>query len=97
MEFVVRELPEELFEKAIDLLEKTFFVEETIHVSKKIAECQAKREHSKKFYRLALGAKLSIGCFDEASGELIAVNVMAVESKDDVKIPVRFIEMFRQK
>lgn len=87
--FRIQEIPEELFDEAIDLLDKHLFNEETIHVSKKIAESAEKREISKQFYREAMNEILSIGCFDENSGELVAINVMAVSSKDDEKHEVK--------
>lgn len=89
IKFRIQEIPEELFDKVIDILKKNFFGEETIHVSKKIAESPEQLEFSKGFYRKILDNKLSIGCFDENSGELVAVNVMAVESKNDEKFEVR--------
>lgn len=86
--FQIQEVPEESFDEAIDLLDKYFFAEETVHVSKKIAESEEKRGNSKQLYREVLSDKLSIGCFNENSGELVAVNVMAVSSKDDEKFKV---------
>lgn len=86
--FRIKEIPEELNDETVDLVAKYFFTEETIQVSKKIAESAEKREHYRKFYRGALNSKLSIGCFNEDSGELVAINVMAVSFKDDKKRPV---------
>lgn len=83
--FRIKEIPEEFYDETVDLVEKYFFTEETIQVSKKIAESAEKREYYRKFYRGALNAKLSIGCFNEDTGELVAINVMAVSSKDDEK------------
>lgn len=86
--FRIQEIPEKSFDETIDLLDKYLFTEETIHVSKKIAEREEERETSKQLFREALSEMLSVGCFNENSGELVAVNVMAVVSKDDEKLEV---------
>lgn len=91
LKFRIGELQNENFDRAIDLIEHHFLAEETIHVSKKIAESEEKRENSKGFYRETLEENLSIGCFREDTGELVAINVMVVSSKDDEKMVVSIL------
>lgn len=90
LKFRVQDLPEEYFDEAIEMIVKHFIPEETLAVSKKLAENEEALTIIRMFYKEAFNGKISIGCFKEGTTELIAVNLMTVKSADDENPQVRF-------
>lgn len=90
IKFRVQDLPEELFDEAIELFVKHFITEETLSVSKKLAENDEAVGVIRMFFHEAFQERLSIGCFNENTDELAGVNIMMVKSKDDKNPQVRF-------
>ncbi|CAO1407403.1 unnamed protein product [Diamesa hyperborea] len=80
----VQDLPEEYYEKALELMEKYQLPEETLSASKKLVENQEAFEICKAFVGGVFSEKLSLACFkDGCSDELIAVNVLMIATSDD--------------
>lgn len=79
----VQDLPEEYFEEAVQFLLKNFVPYEPMslglngHQNPKFCDDWAT------FWRKSLSEKFSVACFkDDASNELVGVNVLIVTSKD---------------
>jgi hypothetical protein len=86
IEYVIKDLPEESYEEALELLSKDFATEETLCVARNIVgNPQALNEVCFYWFKL-LGLQLSVGCFaNDGSNELAGVAIMTVNSKDDVE------------
>lgn len=84
IEYQIRELPEELYEQALELLAKDFSTEETLFVAKGIpTNSMALKEVCFDWFR-KLTERISLGCFaNDGSNELAGVAVMTVIHKDD--------------
>lgn len=84
IEYQIRDLPEELYNEALELLASDFVTEETLCVAKNIsANAEATGEVCYFWFKI-LAEKFSVGCFaNDGSNELAGVAIMAVHSKSD--------------
>lgn len=84
IEYQVRDLPEDLFEEALDLLSSNFATEETLCVSKKVVDNPLALSEMCIFWFFILSEKISVGCFaNDGSDELVGVALLSVLGKDD--------------
>lgn len=74
----VQDLPEEYYEKALELMKNYQLPEETLAASKKLVESEDALEICKAFIGGVFMEKLSLACFKDGCDELVAVNVMVV-------------------
>lgn len=92
-DFHISDLTETHWEEALDLLVKYVIPEETF--------CRALKVHKKPNamkimidgYRDLFKKKVSLACFNAATGELVGLNILAVKTKGEIKDPVG-CEMF---
>lgn len=77
----VQDLPEEYFEKAVDLMVKHFLDEETFCACRKLIESEKAVEEFRGLWRRCFTEKLSLACFKDGSDELISVNALMVQFK----------------
>lgn len=90
IEYQIRDLPEELYEEALELLAKDFASEETFCVAKNItANAMALNEICFYWFKV-LTEQLSVGCFaNDGSNALAGVAIMTVNHKDDKQEDLR--------
>jgi len=79
----VQDVPEEYFDRVIDLLTKYYLTEETLCITKKLSDDEKVANEMKALIMGILKRKLSLACFREGSDDLVGVNVMSVAYKDD--------------
>lgn len=84
--YVIKDLPEDRFEEATELMVEFFLTGETICAVAGLADRPLAVKGFRSFYENTFKLKLSIACFCETNNELVAVNVLKVLSKDDPKI-----------
>ena len=78
----VQDLPEEYFEKAVDLMVKHFLDDETFCVCRKLVESEKGVEEFRVLWQSCFTEKLSLACFKDATNELISVNALMVNIQD---------------
>lgn len=84
IDYRVQDLPEELYESALQLYLKEFFPDEVFCSSRKLHEKDFRFNELIDFWREAFKHRLTFACFKEnGDDELVAVNVMVINSKDD--------------
>lgn len=84
VEFVIKDLPEEDYDRAVKLMLDDFIPDETICFCGGLAEDPIGREEMGEFWHGELKNKISIGCYENNdSRKLAGVTVLAVHSKDD--------------
>lgn len=85
VEYRVQDLPEELYESALQLYLKDFFPDEVFCSSRKLQEKDFGFNELIDFWRDAFKNRLTLACFKNNgnNNELVAVNVMVINSKDD--------------
>lgn len=90
IEYVIKELPEERYEEALELLSTDFAPEETLCVAKNIAGNSLALNEVCFYWFKILTEQLSVGCFaNDGSNELVGIAVMTVNSKDDKEEDLR--------
>jgi hypothetical protein len=88
IEYHVQDLPEELFESALNLFAEHYFPYELMSISRNFNEKGFESNGLINFWRDALKSRLSLACFKnngENDNELVAVNIHAIYSKDDTE------------
>jgi hypothetical protein len=89
VDYYVQDLPTELYERAIELMVTDFLPDETMGTAQNVQEIlKTKPESVEEFrsvWRVFANEKLSLACFKSGSNELVAVNFLLVNSKDDIK------------
>lgn len=87
VEYRVQDLPEDYYERAIDLIVTDFVPQETFCLCKKISESSISIQAISDFYRVMFKNRLTIACFrnDGSNDDLVAVNVFQVKSIFDKK------------
>lgn len=84
IEYVIKDLPEERYEEALELLSMDFATEETLCVAKNIANNPLALNEVCFYWFKILTEQLSVGCFaNDGSDELAGVAVMTVNSKNE--------------
>jgi hypothetical protein len=84
VEYRVQDLPEERFEDALDLLVKHFLPDEELNISRGLPDSPEGVKEHRELWAEMIKKKLSIACFkNDGSSELVGVNVLVVNSKDD--------------
>lgn len=83
VEYRVQDLPTERFGEALDLLVKHFLPDEALNICRGLMNSPAGVEEHRQLWAEMLKLRLTIACFK--GDELVGVNVMAVNSKDDPK------------
>lgn len=89
VEYYIQDLTEEHFDKAIELIFKYHTPEETFQKAIKLSEKDYGIELLKYFYRSVLEEKVSLACFASESHEMVALNMLTVETNDN-KEPIPF-------
>lgn len=74
----VQDLPEEYYERALELMANYQLPEETLSASKKLSKNVEALEICKAFVGGVFLEKLSLACFKDGCDELVAVNAMIV-------------------
>lgn len=86
IEYQIRDLPVELYEKALEVLTADFATEETLCVAKDITANKAAMNEVCYFWYQTMKEKFSVGCFaNDGSDELAGVAVMAVWTKGETR------------
>lgn len=75
-EYVIKDIPIERFEEATQFMIKYFFYEETFFRSIKVPEAAMAD-----YYRYVFKQKTSIGCFNQATDEMVGINALTVRTK----------------
>lgn len=84
IEYKVEDLPESLFEAALELLTNDFATDETICASKNITSNEAAMNEIRYFWYKLMKGGFSVGCFaNDGSNDLAGVAVMTVFNKGD--------------
>ncbi|KAG5684454.1 hypothetical protein PVAND_013688 [Polypedilum vanderplanki] len=84
IEYQIKDLPEELYEKALEILTADFATEETLCVAKNITANAAAMNEVCYFWHQTMKEKFSVGCFaNDGSNELAGVAVMTVWTKGE--------------
>lgn len=87
----VQDLPEECFEKAVDLMVNHFLAEETFCACRKLMESEKAVEEFRGLWMNCFREKLSLVCFKDGCDEIISVNALMVSIKDvNTEINVSF-------
>lgn len=82
IEYRVEDLPESMYEEALDLLIKDYAHEETVCVGRKIASNAAAMQEIRTIWQHLMKEKFSVACIaNDGSNELAGVAVMTVYSK----------------
>lgn len=85
-EFVIQDVPEDLFEEACEFMIKYYVREETFLNAIKVPE-SAMLE----FYRFVFNQKTAIACFKKGSREFVGINALSVKTKGvDTSFKVTF-------
>uniref|UniRef100_A0A1L8DAK4 N-acetyltransferase domain-containing protein n=1 Tax=Nyssomyia neivai TaxID=330878 RepID=A0A1L8DAK4_9DIPT len=84
--FQVRDLPEERFDEAEDIMIENFLAEEEMCKSKGISNDPASLFMAREYYRRMLEKKITLICTREGSDEIVGINVLEPAMKDDEKI-----------
>lgn len=84
-EYRVQDLPEEHYERALELMVNYFLPDETLCSNKNSSNNPEIVKAMLGFWRLALTEKLSIGCYrnHDENDDLVGVNVFLVKSIND--------------
>ncbi|KAG5684451.1 hypothetical protein PVAND_013685 [Polypedilum vanderplanki] len=92
IEYQIRDLPEELFEKSLEILASDFVPEETICVGQNLMKKPAALNEICYIWYETMKDGLSLGCFaNDGSNELAGVAVMKVLTKD--KEPIEELQV----
>lgn len=83
VEYRIQDLPEEDFERALDLLLSDFVPEENLCACRDLTSDSVGMTEMRKFWENELQSKISVACFNDKSNDLVGLNVLAVESKND--------------
>lgn len=84
IEYEVQDLPEELYEDALELLVRDFLPDEIVCTSKGLHKQGSSLNELLEFIRAVLKKRLSIACFRKGDAkELVAVNFLGMSEKDD--------------
>jgi GNAT superfamily N-acetyltransferase len=84
VEYQVQDLLEEDFERALDLMVKFYLPDEPFAISMKVCANEEAVEDFRRFWRTVLKQRFTLACFSSSgSGELVAINMLIVCSKDD--------------
>lgn len=90
IEYVIKDLPEENYEEALQLLSTDFAPEETLCVAKNIAGNSLALNEICFYWFKILTEQLSVGCFaNDGSNELAGVAIMTVTSKGESEEDLR--------
>lgn len=82
IEYQIRELSQDFYEKALEILATDFATEETLCVAKNITGNPMAFNEICYFWHELMKEKISVGCFTN-DNELVGVAVMTVECSDD--------------
>jgi hypothetical protein len=85
VEYIVQDLPENYFDRAVELFVTDFLCDEALSSALNIASNKNAVDEFRVVWKLLLEEKLSIACFKSDSDELVAANVFLIKSKDDPK------------
>jgi hypothetical protein len=89
IEYLVQDLPEDRFEDALEMIKTDYLPEESLCASKGIYKDPKATKFLCDIWMNMLKSHLSIACFkNDGSNDLVAVNFLAVHSKQDPNINV---------
>lgn len=86
IDYRIQDLPEELYEAALELYLKDFLPDEILAVSRGLHKKPSAVEDISKMWRSAMEQGLILSCFrdnDIENEEIVAVNILYVSSKHD--------------
>ena len=84
IEYQIKDLPESLFEAALELLTSDFVPDETICAAKNITSNEAALNEIRFFWHKLMKGGFSVGCFaNDGSNDLAGLAVMTVFNKGD--------------
>jgi GNAT superfamily N-acetyltransferase len=84
IEYQIKDLPESLFEAALELLTSDFVPDETICAAKNITSNEAALNEIRYFWHKLMKGGFSVGCFaNDGSNDLAGLAVMTVFNKGD--------------
>ena len=92
VEFVIQDLPLEMFEKAADFMIKYYKEDETFSLALNVSEATLKE-----FYRFVLKEKTTVACLRANTREIVGLNVLSVKSKGvdtSFKVEISFSSRF---
>lgn len=84
-QYVIQEIPEDRFQDVVEFMVKYFITEEAMCECKKVAENPEGVEFCKGFSMEMLAQKASLICFEEGSSEIVAANLLIVQTKDETE------------
>lgn len=87
IEYRIQILPESRYSDAVELLKVQFLQDEAVTSSRKMFENECSRNEICNLWLETMKYGLTLACFrnDENSEELVAVNLLTVKRKDDLK------------
>lgn len=90
--YVIKDVPADRYEEAIEFMLKFFVGDEMVCTVAGLANRPVAVQEFRTLYKANFNLKLSIACFCETNDELVAVNILKVLSRDDLKVDfmVRF-------
>lgn len=85
VDYRIQDLPEEDYERALDLLLSAFVPEENLCVCRDVPSDSVAMKELRAFWEKELNSKISIACYknNDESNVLVGLNVLAVKSKDE--------------
>lgn len=85
VEYRIQDIPEEDYERAVDFMLKNYIPDENLSVCRDIESDLAAMTEMREFWTNKVNLKVSVACYknNDESNEIIGVNMLAVESKDD--------------
>lgn len=85
VDYIVQDLPEEIIDDAIKMLIEDYLSGEPFALALNLLDKPRAIKHYAEFWRGIINEKLSIACSkNDGSSELVGVNLLVVNSKDDV-------------
>uniref|UniRef100_A0A336LW64 CSON004142 protein n=1 Tax=Culicoides sonorensis TaxID=179676 RepID=A0A336LW64_CULSO len=83
VEYRVQDLPEEYYDKALKLMELDFLRDEAMCSATELLKDPVSVKEIMELWRGVLDQKIVLACFRENSKELVGLNMVAVQLKDD--------------
>lgn len=88
--YIVQDLPEDRADEAVELMVKHFLPDETLCTANGLLQHPEAVEEFKFFWHEMTKLKFSLVCFREGHEDIVAVNFIIIDSKDDPKEDVQF-------
>lgn len=85
VEYRVQDLPRDRYEDGIQFMLQNFFEQEAMGKTRRIKTDRIAVQEISRFLREMMPKGFSIACFKEHSDDIIAMNILDVDSMDDPK------------